>query len=757
MRNMCVVQCLKTVLCVFLFGVCASSVYAQTPSCEHVHMQADEADCDEQSCMLHGNVRVVCGTMHMWSDHAHVMKQASGAWGGAKAWGHVLLLENNRVVRCETVSLDEDHVQGKVEKASVYLKKTQVLPETLDRLDSVPDAYVLHGDVERTSADKFHLYKADFTQCDCQNESKPSWMLKSPHIDVQQGHRATVWWPSFHIAPFGLKPVPVLPPLLPLSVPLKKRAMGLLSPRIAFLKAPYPQIDMPWFIPLGESWDLTLAPGYRSDWRAPRMGAKLRYAPVEGMRGEWDVQYTGDVWHGNARSVAGAVSAQQLKQHPLYGLQNRVQVVGQHRHVWGSSGSFQLRMQWFSDDAYLNDFRVGVMDRVADYTANRAQVLWRKPSYVAYAGTEYMQRFRTLDAAGAQVLSNTSAYEWGMPQRSVYGGVKLLPYHVGHRIHLEGDVSWTRFGGYGPRAASDMWIGSTRGQVSYLNAWGPVRMFAHLGHDAYFLTYKNALDTAMHTGAGAEMSWISTFAGWQHRITPRVRYGGIPWHRAQALPQLFNRADERLLRETFHHLSLELDQTWWDAAQQERVRMSLAQPLDVWHGRLLQTRAEASFQYAGVQSRVWTQIRSAGGSKETPKGVRAVGLESSYGYQGMSLSLRYMRMSNDADVFVRDRYVLGGMGSVGALGWVHTLGARVAFDWTQRVRAAYDTFVALPREGQSSTQWVMHTASVDYVSGCQCWTLGVMASVPGAALLNKSVGFSDVRYQVHFELLTSQF
>jgi hypothetical protein len=713
----------------------SGAAWAQAPACERVSLQANEADCNEGSCTLHGDVVITCEGMRMWSDHAHVLRKPNGDWGGARAWGHVVLAEDTRVTHCEEVTLAEDHIQGKIDRATV-LVKSSVQPAKNGGVPQGPNAQILHGDVQRTDAQTFHVYKADFTQCDCKNIDKPSWLLKSPHISVKQGERATVWWPSFYIAPFGLKPVPLLPPLLPLSVPLKKRAMGMLSPKIAFLQAPYPQVDIPWFIPLGESWDVTLAPGYRGDWNAPRMGARVRYAPSLRVSGEWDLQYTADT----RKKIASD-------------LKHRLQASSKHRWAFASSGEFTSRLQWLSDDAYLGDFRVGVLDRVADYMPSRAQVLWRKPQYMLYAGTEYLQRLRTVDAQGAQVLSNTSAYEWGMPQRGLWVGAKMFPYHIGQRFYVDGETTWTRFGGYGAQKTTSVWVGSALSRVAYLRAWGPLRTGADVVGDAYWLSNTSAWDTSLRTNAWAEMSWVGSQKQVLHRITPRLRYASMPLHHAGALPQPLLHADHRLVRQVFHHASFELDQTWYTPTHEERARLSFVQPLDLEHGKMMQTRAEASVAWAGFQSRTWTQVRISPDAV-LPKGVRALGLEGSYTHKYASLNMRYVRMASDADVFNRDLYGIGAVVLPAQWQWVHTLSAGASVFWGSRVRASYDTFLMLPRKESPKTQFAMHMASVDYVSGCNCWTAGLMAVVPGPAFLATPVRFSDVRYQIRFELLT---
>ena len=150
------------------------------------------------------------------------------------------------------------------------------------------------GTVHRLSQDQLHIDDATFTLCDC-GEDVPSWLITAESADAEMKERVTIHWPTFWANPFGLGfLVPLLPPIPFISLPLEGRAAGQLAPVIQFYQFPYPLVDLPVFVPLGRSFDLTIIPGLRTDWTdkhaltppsrwgAPRLGGRLRYAPVEG-------------------------------------------------------------------------------------------------------------------------------------------------------------------------------------------------------------------------------------------------------------------------------------------------------------------------------------------------------------------------------------------------------------------------------------------------------------------------------------------
>ena len=170
--------------------------------------------------------------------------------------------------------------------------------------------------------------------------SLASWSIKSLWMDLDTKDRATLYFPSLWIAPFGMLELPVLPLLSPVSVPLKPRAFGLLPPRIQFYNAIAPSVAFPLFIPIGKSWDLTIAVGNRFDWTpprlnpwtemaAPRLDTRLRYYPTKHVKGQVEVFGVYDRFRGNARNRHEDLSDAQNDLR--YDLQTRFQFRAKHR------------------------------------------------------------------------------------------------------------------------------------------------------------------------------------------------------------------------------------------------------------------------------------------------------------------------------------------------------------------------------------------------------------------------------------------
>ena len=186
----------------------------------------------------------------MWSDRLDIALDDNSGFAGAVATGNVSVIDGKSVLTCERIELDADQIRGTILGATVRIKR-RVPRGPHD--DAGRNRATFYGDIQRTDPNHLEIRDAEFTLCDCTPEP-PSWRVNGSKIDVEMGHRATIYAPRLSIRPFGLFDLPITPPMLPLSVPLKRRAPGLLAPRLGFLELPYPTIDLPLFLPLGESW-----------------------------------------------------------------------------------------------------------------------------------------------------------------------------------------------------------------------------------------------------------------------------------------------------------------------------------------------------------------------------------------------------------------------------------------------------------------------------------------------------------------------
>ena len=99
-----------------------------------------------------------------------------------------------------------------------------------------------------------------------------------------------------------------------MALPLEDRQSGMLAPQLGYASSTGFRFALPLYFTLGRSWDLTLTPGVFSgsfgsdhgadlasrDVRGPRLGADLRWAPVEGTRGELSLDLLQDFAASNS-------------------------------------------------------------------------------------------------------------------------------------------------------------------------------------------------------------------------------------------------------------------------------------------------------------------------------------------------------------------------------------------------------------------------------------------------------------------------
>lgn len=749
--------------------VAASGVRAQPanpPACDFVELQGDSLECRSNICKLQGKATLRCGPVRLHAEQVEIHLTADGSrrFQRAVATGNVTLIEANRVITCERVVLGPDRVHGKLVGATVRVKEN---PQTPSR--PVPHGRTtsrFDGTIERTGRRTMVLTDATFTQCDCPGGT-PSWQLSAARIDVTHGERATAWWPMFWINPFDLGLVPITPPLPPISVPLSEREPGFLAPNIQFLRTPYPTVDLPIFLPLGESWDLTLEPGVRTDWGepdgalparlgAPRFGGRLRYAPIQGTRGRLEAQWTWDHsrWAAKWRQIrARSDSGEQERTGPFdteaadWPLQHRVSAFWSHRSDITPDLRLGVEAQWLSDDRILRDFGTRIASRTAVYMPSRAQLQWRRPGLHGTLAADYFLRLRN----DPQALSNAGPEELRLPQRGPALGLRLLPTALAPGLHVDASGHFTRYGAYHPDAPPTLMSGGAQLGLRYAKQLGPVRLAARAGVDgmgAEAGDRSRAWSTAVHVDARASTTLARRFGQWLHTLEPTLRYQSIPW-RARDLPgtALAPRND----RPVFHQVAGGISQGLWRVTPggevRELARLTLTQPLDATTGQLLESTINLE----------WTMnpfgqghLRAGIAPTQTNFPVRALAAGWRWSSRWAGLNAFYTRWSPQAERFRRSLYAIAGPypAQLRNDGWVHALRGGVSVRWPDVLKLRYSTALLLPTPSAPERLRVNeHAFDISYTSQCACWDIGVRVVVPTAAgqpvnirLLNLNIG-----------------
>ncbi|MBI5509851.1 MAG: hypothetical protein HY903_13935 [Deltaproteobacteria bacterium] len=718
-----------------------------TPRCDLVDVAANRSDCDRERCELDGEVTLRCGDVRLWADRASIQLGTDQSFAGADAFGHVTLVDGTTVLSCDRLHLGQDRVQGRLDAATIHVKRPGAKPDPHGK-PLGRDQFVFAGDIERRSRTTFHVEDAWFTQCDCGAEP-PSWRLGAKSLDADLDDRATLWRPQLYINPFGLGLVPLTPPLLPLSVPLTRRAAGLLAPKLTFYSPTAPTVDLPLFVPFGESWDVTLAPGLRTDWGehrltppstwgAPRLGLRLRAAPADRVEGEVAVQWTEDRKHQAARiyedqnpSAAGSPELAGREK-----LVHRVSVESKVKADLAPRTRLLTDLKWASDDLVAEDFRVSLSDRVTEYVPSRAALSWRQPYLVGVAAAEFLER---LQGSPAGAYSNTGGADRRIGQRGPALRLSVPPTSIAERLHVDADLSYVRYGPYAPDLPPLSTVVGTNVGLSYLDALGPLAVSARALATGFWTDLASRDPRRvlfLFTTADAELPLFKRYGDLVHRVALRAGYRAIPWRGAGDAP-IAAAVDERFALRTSHQGAIGLDQSLYrhdGAATTPLWTLSLAQPWDLTNGETLQAQARLTLAVGALaggsvwSSLAWTRSRPA---KELGGGLWL-------GLGPARVGSQYTYISPQADRLRRSIYELGTAGvALDPSRWVHSVSPFASVGVASRLSLSYatDILLAVPETAGTAAPPrdrgpIEHRISVSYHSPCDCWDLLAHAALP---------------------------
>lgn len=182
------------------------------------------------------------------------------------------------------------------------------------------------------------LYKTAVTSCQvCDDDTPPLWSIRARRVIHDEAEKQLY----FEGAQLRVLSVPIFYlPHLRLPDPTLERARGFLIPEIQTTSQLGTGIKVPYFIPIGDHADLTLAPYYSPDTRT------------------LDFRYRQAFWNGNIE-FQGALTRDSLIPSDVRGylfgagafdLQNRFR--------------FEFDISAASDDAYLKDYGISDLDRL---------------------------------------------------------------------------------------------------------------------------------------------------------------------------------------------------------------------------------------------------------------------------------------------------------------------------------------------------------------------------------------------------------
>ncbi len=768
--------------------------------CKVIHFSGDTMDCLDGTCAIAGNAELRCATTRLNADVVEVDYDENQQFKGARASGNVLYVRGRHVMRCSALTVGQDHIQGRVDAAVFNVK---LVPPDLSKpgLPSGRNMATFSGDIERSTEQDYKVYGGDFTLCDCGLEP-PSWRFTAKEIDAHLGKRATLWWPVFRLRPFSLFELPI--PMAPISMPLSRRAFGVLPPNPRFLGG-RPLIDLPVFIPLGDSVDLTVIPGTRMDWApplkfdpstwgAPRLGARVRYAATDTWFGEFAVDYTHDGGHWRSKNAAKMPGASQPDIDATAQLTERVSLNGFQRATVAPNLDWSANVSWISDDSVLRDFAANIRDAASNYLPSRTELLYRPDGFSASAIADYFvltnNFVRTDDGDDTTPpvydFSNTKGQERNTMHRMPLLRLAMEPLPLAGGVMVDADASFVRYGrlsASNPAATAvvpGLNVGNLAAGVSYANRLGYFNIHARAGTDALFTASngdqgagtapENHSINSLLLSAKVDTRLSRSFTSFTHTITPRVEYRGIPTQ-SGSLPNVTSTTlyDARLQRRTFHQAMVAVDQAFWIKGPLSAlpiVNLSLRQPFDLEKGQLLQTQAEVQWRaprYLTGTGRVSLAI-----GQDEP--LREVSATTQLWFRYLTLGLGYARWQVNADRFVRSLYELAAPrddGVSASLRPIHTLSGTASTTF-RRVSLSYSTDYLMPLRRdqlpiqqlpvsspftriedlpQNRRSFVEHRGTIAYRSPCNCWGVSAMFAFP-----NNEFWWDNKRINILFDI-----
>jgi LPS-assembly protein len=287
-----------------------------------VELTADRIvyDWEQRKLVLDGHVVATRGTAILRAARGLLDRRA----GILRLEGGVLAIQGRQVLVAEEAVVDLESRSADLKAATLFLKdRTAPPPQLLRDRAAVraagKNALILTGKrIRQLPSGALIAEGVTMTPCDCAGE--PDFELSAPEVEVKDD-RARLKNPRLGLLGASL------PLLVPISLPLTDRQSGLLFPPLQY--APSTTgfgTQVPVFLTLGRSYDVTIAPGVftgnggpDANARAadqagaiglrtvsgPRLGLQFRYAPLERTAGQLDAELIDDLaQHDSTRVVS---------------------------------------------------------------------------------------------------------------------------------------------------------------------------------------------------------------------------------------------------------------------------------------------------------------------------------------------------------------------------------------------------------------------------------------------------------------------
>ena len=352
-----------------------------------------------------GNVVLRTDKMTVHGDHITY----DGNTGQAEAKGHASLATNKAAALADEVSVNvrtqETDVRGALfmQKADISLDAlSQATPEQL--LKAGKTTMALKGErIHKASGNAFEVNGLNFTPCDC-DPLNPTWKILSTKAHVVAGDHALLLWPVIYVGPVPVLAFPVL------DLPLTDRRSGLLIPKPGVDPKRGFSLEMPVFVTLGRSYDLTITPGYYvganaegSDLpatprsvRGPRLITEFRYAPAKDVVGSIRLGLIYDLFPRRDPVLADCLTTPNLPgclaTSGMRGMRGEASI--QHSAPLGANWYSRIDASLVSDGYYLGDLATDLFTQGTPYLRSTAAVYRRDTETYFGLDVAYRQDLR---------------------------------------------------------------------------------------------------------------------------------------------------------------------------------------------------------------------------------------------------------------------------------------------------------------------------------------------------------------------------
>ena len=721
--------------------------------CDQLTFEADDLECTEAHCTLSGNALVTCGETNLRANRVILSFDPKGSFQGLSAQEEVSLESPSQRILCSKLDVESDQIRGLLTDASLIVRETR--PD-----GTVGIRVTASGSINRLDEDNYKIAPASFSLCDCGDDALPSWSIKSLWMDLDTKDRATLYFPSLWIAPFGILELPILPLLSPVSVPLKPRAFGLLPPRLQFYNAVTPSVAFPLFIPIGESWDLTIAVGNRFDWTpprlnpwtevaAPRLDTRLRYHPTKHVKGQVEVFGVYDRFRGNARNRhEDLIDAQNDLR---YDLQRRFQFRAKHR--WNPTPKHGLfaEAQWVSDDLLLADQPLNYDDRISYYLPSRLSWFSDHPAWRFQVDWTHLQRLYNYESTSARSALNYSSNELDELSPAPIIHSYLKPISLNDWLSIDAKTLIARIGPsrFNSARKSQWKFTETVG----IHAAKTYSAYKYRASQEFLAGLIPTADASRAVGASLTSAEISSprqakFAALKHTIFPRLGFKHVErLTKMAAYSEYLVESELRSSSQLLLALGQEFEGT---SANNPSLSLELELPFELRDKDLLPLRITSQLRrFHGLSSRLAMTL--------SPKGDALRDLTASLAWRPTSkIDLRstYLLLAPSASRFEASLWEYASLEDAiePDARWIHGIRPSISLKLAEFISLGYRADIALPSPKSSSeqaTEVLLHSLTLNLKSECRhCWDIGVRAQIRP----DDSTSSPDIQLQIALSL-----